>query len=153
MWFIIPSGECILHHISIDFLFHGACVFLMRQNWQWLLIILLIIPLIHSLKSYSYTYILSRASEAGSPTNRPGSDKTQGHGSLGPSTGGPDLQGSLPRHKNFKRNEPHIWFAFFTKGYSIWNPHGGWRTVKFHGPPPHILFFFPNAAPPTHFYF
>ena len=39
--------------------------------------------------------ILSRASEAGSPTNRPGSDKTQGQGSFGPSTGGPDLQGSL----------------------------------------------------------
>ncbi len=33
-------------------------------------------------------YILSRASEAGSPTNRPGSDKTQGQGSFGPSTGG-----------------------------------------------------------------
>ena len=34
--------------------------------------------------------ILSRASEAGSPTNRPGSDKTHGQGSFGPSTGGPD---------------------------------------------------------------
>ncbi len=32
-------------------------------------------------------YILSRASEAGSPTNRPGSDKTRGQGSFGPSTG------------------------------------------------------------------
>ena len=39
--------------------------------------------------------ILSRASEAGSPTNCPGSDKTRGQGSFGPSTGGPDLQGSL----------------------------------------------------------
>ncbi len=39
--------------------------------------------------------VLSRASEAGSPTNRPGSDKTRGQGSFGPSTGGPDLQGSL----------------------------------------------------------
>ncbi len=38
---------------------------------------------------------LSRASEAGSPTNRSGSDKTWGQGSFGPSTGGPDLQGSL----------------------------------------------------------
>ncbi len=27
----------------------------------------------------------------GSPTNRPGSDKTRGQGSFGPSTGGPDL--------------------------------------------------------------
>ncbi len=36
--------------------------------------------------------ILSRASEAGSPTNRPGSDKTRNQGSFGPSTGGPDLQ-------------------------------------------------------------
>ncbi len=36
-------------------------------------------------------YILSRASEAGSPTNRSGSDKTRGQGSFGPSTGGPDL--------------------------------------------------------------
>ncbi len=32
--------------------------------------------------------ILSRASEAGSPTNRPGSDKTRGQGSFGLSTGG-----------------------------------------------------------------
>ena len=40
-------------------------------------------------------HILSRASEAGSPTNRLGSDKTRGQGSFGPSTGGPDLQGSL----------------------------------------------------------
>ena len=39
-------------------------------------------------------YILSRASEVGSPTNRPGSDKTRGQGSFGPSTGGPDLRGS-----------------------------------------------------------
>ncbi len=37
------------------------------------------------------TCILSRASEAGSPTNRPGSDKTRGQGSFGQSTGGPDL--------------------------------------------------------------
>ncbi len=43
--------------------------------------------------------ILSHASEAGSPTNLSGSDKTWGQGSFGPSTGGPDL------HKNFKRNE------------------------------------------------
>ncbi len=35
------------------------------------------------------TYILSRANGAGSPTNRPGSDKTRGQGSFGPSTGGP----------------------------------------------------------------
>ncbi len=39
--------------------------------------------------------ILSRASEAGSPRNRSGSDKTRGQGSFGLSTGGPDLQGSL----------------------------------------------------------
>ena len=32
----------------------------------------------------------TRASEAGSPTNRSGSDKTQGQGSFSPSTGGPD---------------------------------------------------------------
>ena len=31
------------------------------------------------------------ASEAGSPTNRLGSDKARGQGSFGPSTGGPDL--------------------------------------------------------------
>ena len=36
----------------------------------------------------TYT-ILSHASEAGSPTNRSGSDKTRGQGSFGPSTGGP----------------------------------------------------------------
>ncbi len=36
------------------------------------------------------THILSSASEAGSPTNRSGSDKTRGQGSFGPSTGGPD---------------------------------------------------------------
>ncbi len=35
--------------------------------------------------------ILSRASEAGSPTNRSGSDKTRGQGSFGPSAGGLDL--------------------------------------------------------------
>ncbi len=40
-------------------------------------------------------YLLSRASGAGSPTNRMGSDKTQDQRSFGPSTGGPDLQGSL----------------------------------------------------------
>ena len=40
----------------------------------------------------SGTNILSRASEAGFPTNRPGSDKTRGQGSFGPSTGGPDLK-------------------------------------------------------------
>ncbi len=39
--------------------------------------------------------ILSHVSEAGSPMNRSGSDKTQGQGSFAPSTGGPDLQGSL----------------------------------------------------------
>ncbi len=42
--------------------------------------------------------ILSRASEAGSPINRSGSDKTRGQGSFGPSTGGPDLQGSDLMH-------------------------------------------------------
>ncbi len=36
--------------------------------------------------------ILSRASETGSPTNRPGSNKTRGQGSFGTSTGGPDLK-------------------------------------------------------------
>ena len=41
------------------------------------------------------SYTLSRASEAGSPTNSPASDKTQGQASLGPSTGGPDIHGSL----------------------------------------------------------
>ncbi len=68
-----------------------------------------------------WPYILSRASEAGSATNRSGSDKTRGQGSFGPSTGGPDLHvkhltiGKLDNHldKNFKKNEPHIWFAFF----------------------------------------
>ncbi len=59
--------------------------------------------------------ILSRAIKAGSPTNRSGSDKTRGQKSFGPSTGGPDLQGSL------KRNEPHIWFAFFTKTGWAWH--------------------------------
>ena len=39
--------------------------------------------------------MLLRASEASCPTNRSGSDKTRGQGSFGPSTGGPDLQGSL----------------------------------------------------------
>ncbi len=39
---------------------------------------------------YFTNIILSHASEAGSPTNRPGSDKTQGQGSFGPSTGEPD---------------------------------------------------------------
>ncbi len=62
--------------------------------------------------------ILSHASEAGSPTNRPGSDKTQGQGSLGPSTGEPDLIHvkqltviKLDNYLNikiFKRNDPHI---------------------------------------------
>ena len=49
--------------------------------------------------------ILSRASEAGSPTNRSGSDKTRGQGSFGP----------------LKRNEPHTWFAFFTKTGWAWH--------------------------------
>ena len=40
------------------------------------------------------SYILSRASETGSPTNRSGSNKTPGQGSFGPSTGGPDLKGT-----------------------------------------------------------
>ncbi len=35
--------------------------------------------------------ILSRASGEGSPTNRPGSDKTQDQGSFGPFTGGLSL--------------------------------------------------------------
>ena len=38
--------------------------------------------------------ILLHASKVGSPTNppwAPGTDKTQGQGSFGPSTGGPDL--------------------------------------------------------------
>ncbi len=48
------------------------------------------------LKLFLIVYkVLSCASEAGSPTNRQGSDKTRGQGSFGPSTGGPDLQGSL----------------------------------------------------------
>ncbi len=55
-------------------------------------------------------YILSCVSEAGSPTNRPGSDKTLGQGSFGPSTGGSDLQGNH-LDKNFKKDEPHTWFA------------------------------------------
>ncbi len=52
--------------------------------------------------------ILSRASEAGSPTNRPGSDKTRGQGSFGPSTGGPDLTwlfstyGLIPIHSQLE---------------------------------------------------
>ncbi len=40
------------------------------------------------------SFIVSRASEAGSPTNlpwAPGSDKTLGQGSFGPFTGGLDL--------------------------------------------------------------
>ncbi len=44
-------------------------------------------------------YKLSRASEAGSPTNGPGSDKTQGQGSFGPSTGGPDLYKNLKKKR------------------------------------------------------
>ncbi len=57
----------------------------------------------NSITLFSVFNILSRASEAGSPTNRSGSDKTQGQGSFGPSTGGPDLQGSLDYYldKNF----------------------------------------------------
>ncbi len=43
--------------------------------------------------------ILWRASGAGSPTNRPGGDKTRDQRSCGPSTGGPDLQGSLQKFK------------------------------------------------------
>ncbi len=43
----------------------------------------------------NFEMILSRASKAGSPTNRSGSDKSWGQGSFGLSTGGPDLQGSL----------------------------------------------------------
>ncbi len=35
--------------------------------------------------------VSSRTSKAGYPTNRPGSDKTRGQGSFGPSTGEPDL--------------------------------------------------------------
>ena len=42
--------------------------------------------------SLSCKYILSRASNAGSPTNHPGSDKTRDQGCFGPSTGGPDLK-------------------------------------------------------------
>ncbi len=41
------------------------------------------------------TKVLSCAGKAGFPTNRLGSDKTRGQGSFSPSTGGPDLQGSL----------------------------------------------------------
>ena len=49
-----------------------------------------------SQKKYAFDiYILSLASEAGSPTNRSGSDKTRGQGSFGPPTGGPVLHGSL----------------------------------------------------------
>ncbi len=72
--------------------------------------------------------ILSRASEAGSPTNRSGSDKTRGQGSFGPSTGGPDLQGSLQpaeltrgkldKHldkKNLKGTNRTFDLPFFTK--------------------------------------
>ncbi len=48
--------------------------------------------LLSILVMYKLNSILSRASEAGSPTNRLGSDKTRGQGSFGPSIGGPDLQ-------------------------------------------------------------
>ena len=43
--------------------------------------------------------VLSRASEAGSPTNRPGSDKTRGQGSFDLSTGGPDLYKNLKKKR------------------------------------------------------
>ena len=64
---------------------------------------------------------MSRASEAGSPTNRPGSDKTQGQGSFGPSTGGPDLLGSLQPatmakclYKNVKKKRTaHLILLFY----------------------------------------
>ncbi len=49
----------------------------------------------------SFPYILSRASGAGSPTNRPAGDKTRDQRSFGPSTGGPE------------KNEFHTWFALF----------------------------------------
>ncbi len=45
--------------------------------------------------SFILKKVLLRASKAGSPTNRSGSDKPWGQGSFGPSTGGPDLHGSL----------------------------------------------------------
>ncbi len=43
---------------------------------------------IYDLGRKTVSTILSHASEAGSPTNRTGSDKTRGQGSFGPSTGG-----------------------------------------------------------------
>ncbi len=51
------------------------------------------------------SHILSRASETGSPTNRSGSNKTRGQGSFGPSTGGPDLQGSLQTAELTKKEQ------------------------------------------------
>ncbi len=56
----------------------------------------------------SHENILSRASEVGSPTNRPGSQ-----GSFGPSTGGPDLQGSLLDKKIQKERTAHLIRLFF----------------------------------------
>ncbi len=69
---------------------------------------------------YLRRILLSRASEAGSPTNRSGRDKTLGQGSFGPPTGGSDR---LNNHldKKFKRNEPHTWFAFLPKTGWAWH--------------------------------
>ncbi len=69
-------------------------------------------------------FILSRASEAGSPTNppwAPGSDKTRGQGSFGAFTGGLDLLGEPDYfshdslYKILKRNKPHIWLTFLLR--------------------------------------
>ncbi len=60
-----------------------------------------------------------------------GSDKTQGQGSFGPSTGGPDI-------KILKRNEPHIWFAFFTKTGWAWHvPTSRWISSQPEGRNPY----------------
>ncbi len=60
--------------------------------------------------------ILSCASEAGSPTNRPGSDKTRGQGSFGPSTiGGNHLD------KNFNRTNRTFDSPDFTKTGWAWH--------------------------------
>ncbi len=50
-----------------------------------------------------YMYILSCASEAGSPANRRGSDKIWGQGSFGPSTGGQVIMAKYLYRINFKK--------------------------------------------------
>ncbi len=99
---------------------HRACWFLKKKTN---IIIRDRSFLVQIFKSEQCSYLLKdivSCQRGGSPTNRSGSDKTRGQGSFGPSTGVPDLQGSLQPAEldnhldiNFKKERTAHLIRFF----------------------------------------